>query len=420
MAGLKASQVEIGRRAFLGGALTAGGWFAVGCSDRDTSVGGGGGGAGASVARPRGGAELCANGFANGTFVRNVPFDREGPAQLDAPIGEGLDGRLYDDLASLAPNTVVTPTERFYIRTRYPDRLDRAAPWRLSIGGLAEGSADPAARVVLSLDDLAPFVAPRGVHLLECSGNGAGAFFGMLSTAAWDGALLRAVLDAKTKRLPAATRVLVSGFDDHSMPSERSTAGASWVFTLDELAQTGAFLATRMNGEPLPPDHGAPLRLVVPGWYGCTCIKWVNAIRYVDDAEPATSQMMEFASRTMQSGTPALARDYLPAEIDQTAMPVRVEEWMVEGRRAYRILGLAWGGKRPTDALSIRMRADMPFERVGMCAPVVTNATWSWWSYAFEPTTSGVYEMRLRADDRSIRTRRLDAGFYARVVTLAT
>jgi hypothetical protein len=156
----------------------------------------------------------------------------------------------------------------------------------------------------------------------------------------------------------------------------------------------------------------------VPGWYGCTCIKWVDAITLVDDSAVATSQMQEFASRTMQNGMPALARDYLPAEIDQTAMPVRVEEWSVGGRNVYRILGMAWGGKRPTDALSIRMNADLPFERVAMCAPVTTNATWSWWSYAFEPSRPGAHAMRLRVDDPSIRTRRLDSGFYERVVTL--
>ena len=360
--------------------MSAGGWMLLGCADDEN--------AGSSdiqpvpmgpPAQPRGGPQLCASGFVGGTFLRTVPFDNEGPALLGVPTGAGLDGRLYDDLASLAPDTRVTPTSRFYIRTRYPDRIDPAAPWRVRISGLVE----PGGEVALSFEDLAPLIGPRGVHLLECSGNGGGAFFGMLSTAEWDGVPLLALLDAKTKRLPVATRVLVSGFDDHSQPSVRSTACASWIFTLGELAETGAFLATRMNGEPLPSDHGFPLRLVVPGWYGCTCIKWVDAISFVDDTAPATSQMQEFASRTMQQGTPELARDYLPAEIDQAAMPVRVEEWRVGGRIAYRVLGLAWGGKRPTDALSIRMSslirstARLSFERVGLCAPVTTNATWS-------------------------------------------
>jgi DMSO/TMAO reductase YedYZ molybdopterin-dependent catalytic subunit len=393
------------RRAILGAFVSAGGWLLVGCSSDDET-------SGRAPAQPGSGAALCAGGFAGGTFLRVVPFEGEGPTALDVPSGAGLDGRLYDDLSTLVPDQRTTPTSRFYIRTRYPDRLVAPQPWRVGIDGLV---AEP---VVITLDDLAPLVGPRGVHLLECSGNGGGAFFGMVSTAEWDGVPLAALLDAKTRRLPAATRVLVSGFDDHSQPSARSTAGASWIFTFGELAETGAFLATRMNGEPLPPDHGAPLRLVVPGWYGCTCIKWVDAITLVDDSAAATSQMQEFASRTMQNGMPALARDYLPAEIDQTAMPVRVEEWSVGGRNVYRILGMAWGGKRPTDALSIRMNADLPFERVAMCAPVTTNATWSWWSYAFEPSRPGAHAMRLRVDDPSIRTRRLDSGFYERVVTL--
>lgn len=395
----------VGRRELLGGVLSAGGWMLLGCS-RDGSPG---------AATPAPGPELCSNGFAGGTFVRNVPFDGEGPAMLDVPTGAGLDGRLFDDLASLAPDARITPTSRFYIRTRYPDGLDPKVPWRLRIDGLVEKET------TLALEDFAKLVGPRGTVLLECSGNGGGAFFGMLSTADWDGVPLMALLDATAKRLPAATRVLVSGFDEHSQTSAHSKPGASWIFTLGELAETGAFLATRMNGAPLPPDHGFPLRLVVPGWYGCTCIKWVNAISLVDDQALATSQMLEFASRTMQNGAPMLARDYLPAEIDQTAMPVRIEEWTVGGVTKYRILGLAWGGKRPTDALSIRMNPELPFERVTRCAPITaatTTATWSWWSYAFEAPRKATYEMRLRADDSSIRTRRLDSGFYARLATL--
>lgn len=404
------TRTRTGRRAFLGAAMSAGGWLLLGCGD------GGGDGAPPRDGAPSlpNGLSLCASGFAGGTFVRDVPFEGEGPTTFDTPVAEGLDGRLYDDLSSLAPDTRITPASRFYIRTRYPDRLDPTAPWRVRIGGLV----GPGGASELTLEDLAPFVGPRGVHLMECSGNGAFAAFGMLSTAEWDGAPLLALLDAKTRRLPEATRVLVAGFDDHSQPSLRSTAGASWSFTIAQLAETGAFLATRMNGEPLAPDHGAPLRLVVPGWYGCTCIKWVDAVSFADDTAPATSHMQEFASRTMQSGTPALARDYLPAEIDQAAMPVRVEEWSVGGRILYRVLGLAWGGTRPTGALSLRMNGDLPFERVGMCAPVTTTATWSWWSYAFAAPRPGLFEMRMRADEPGIRTRRLDAGFYARSVVL--
>ena len=91
-------------------------------------------------------------------------------------------------------------------------------------------------------------------------------------------------------------------------------AGASWVLPIAALNSLGAFLAVRMNGEPLPPDHGMPVRLVVPGWYGCAWIKWVIAIRLVGADEPATTQMKEFAGRTHQTARHDLARDYVPPD----------------------------------------------------------------------------------------------------------
>jgi DMSO/TMAO reductase YedYZ molybdopterin-dependent catalytic subunit len=249
---------------------------------------------------------------------------------------------------------------------------------------------------------------------MECSGNSRNASFGLISSADWSG--LR-VLDALDRfETPAGARgLLVSGFDQYSQPSQRSTPGASWIFTFDELEQTGAFLATELNGAPLPDDHGAPVRLVVPGWYGCTCIKWVNELRFVGDDEPATSQMREFASRTLQDGTPELARDYLPAEIDLAAMPVRVEKWQVSGATRYRVVGIQWGGAARTDGLEIRFGGG-PWQSI--CMADVSQGPWALWEHDWQPAATGTYAITLRAADPSIRTRRLDAGYYLREVAI--
>ena len=122
-----------------------------------------------------------------------------------------------------------------------------------------------------------------------------------------------------------ATGILVSGFDEHSHSSTQSTPGANWVFPLKDIAASGGMLALKMNDEPLPKDHGKPVRLMMPGWYGCCNSKWVNEIRFVDDKEPSTSQMKEFASRSHQNGTPALAKDFKSGTMHQAAMPVRIE-----------------------------------------------------------------------------------------------
>ena len=266
----------------------------------------------------------------------------------------------------------------------------------------------------LFVDELLPRAAAQGTHLMECSGNSRSASFGLLSSADWSGIRLLDAIDRF--QVPAgATRLRVSGFDQYSQPSGRSTPGASWVFGFDELERTGAFLATELNGAPLPADHGAPIRLVVPGWYGCTCIKWVDELRFVGDDEPATSQMREFASRTHQDGTPALARDYLPAEIDLAAMPVRVEKWRVSGAIRYRVVGMQWGGAKRTDRLDIRF-GQGPWQPI--CMTNVPQAPWALWEHEWRPDATGVHAITLRAADRSIRTRRLDAGYYLREVSI--
>jgi DMSO/TMAO reductase YedYZ molybdopterin-dependent catalytic subunit len=334
-------------------------------------------------------------------------FVGESTRPLEQAFNSGLDGRLFTDLSKLEPTNLVTPNESFYIRTRYPDLLVPENPWRISVLGL------PGSPVDLFLDDLLPMAVDQGTQLMECSGNTRSASFGLLSSADWAGIRL---LDAIKQFDPmGATRLLVSGFDQYSQPSSRSTPGASWIFSFDELERTGAFLATALNGAPLPADHGAPVRLVVPGWYGCTCIKWVNELRFVGEDEPATSQMREFASRTHQSGTPELARDYVPAEIDLAALPVRVEKWLVSGAILYKVVGIQWGGAARTDQLEIRF-GDGSWERI--CMTQIPEAPWALWEHAWRPAQIGNHAITLRTTDPSIRTRRLDSGYYLREVAI--
>jgi hypothetical protein len=186
---------------------------------------------------------------------------------------------------------------------------------------------------------------------------------------------------------------------------------------------TSAMLVGRNSGSvPLPLDHGAPVRLFVPGWYGCACIKWVNEIRLVGENEPATSQMQEFALRTRQKGVPVLARDYRPASLDQAAMPLRIEKWRAArgGGLLYRVVGISWGGYQTTDRLTLRVNANEPFVPVQICPPQrPQNATWTLWSHPWRPVAAGAYTLRLRVDDVRIPQHRLDIGFYDRTVTIA-
>jgi DMSO/TMAO reductase YedYZ molybdopterin-dependent catalytic subunit len=340
--------------------------------------------------------------FRGGALLGVVEFSDEGRAPLNEALGAELDGRLFTDLSKLNPENSVTPTNSFYIRTRASKLLDTTKPWSMQFAGLIEKPFS------VSPQNLGKMAQPMGLHLMECAGNSRSAHFGMLSVADWEGIPLQRLLENAKPKLQG-TRVLISGFDRYASESNSSWPGASWIFTLEQLHSSRAFLATSMNGQSLTADHGAPVRLVVPGCYGCCCIKWVNEITLADEDAPATSQMQEYASRTMQTGVPSLAKDYRPALIDTSAMPIRIEKWSVTGKLKYRVVGIHWGGPRPIEGLEIQFNPTEDFVPVATFQPVA-NDLWSFWSQPWTPQKQGRYLIRLRLKGSSLATRRLDCA----------
>ncbi len=354
----------------------------------------------------------------NGRLVRVMPLGRlDGRPMppVHVLLGAGLDARQFTDLSSLDESHLVTPTVQFYVRTAHPPDLPAAAAWHVALGttGASERAVD--------IRSLASAARDLGVRLMECAGNSDPANFGLLSAASWNGVPMASVLD-RMPTAPAGARVRVIGIDDEQRASVTSNPGASWVFSRAELEQTGAFLALGMNGQPLTADHGAPVRLVVPNYYGCSCIKWVSRIDWVPDDEPATLQMMEFSSRTHQRAVLRLARDYEPPVIDVTAAPVRVEQWIVmrDGRErlVYRVVGIRWGGRQRQVPLTIRFASREPFVVVDDNPPSDNPAAWSLWSHEWTPDAPGRYQIALRVPDPAIRTRRLELYYYTRDVEI--
>jgi DMSO/TMAO reductase YedYZ molybdopterin-dependent catalytic subunit len=358
-------------------------------------------------------AESC-DGGPLGDLVGLVPL--HGDRARATPFGEivggaGLDARLFSDLSKLQPDRLLTPTSEMFVRTAAPVTLrQRLSAWTIPVHGFTNGTS-------VTLDALRRDAQPMGAHLIECSGNVDPDNFGLMSVTEWDGVPLARVISQLG--VPSnLSAVLVGGLDDEAQDSRSSNPGASWIFPLEGLERLGAFLAVRMNGEPLTPDHGAPVRLVVPGWYGCSWIKWVNELRLVGADAPATSQMMEFSKRTHQTGVPKLARAYEPPTIDLAATPIRIEKRRLDGRLQYRVVGIVWGGDRPVDRLLIRFSAREQPTPFTICPAPQTHRTWSLWEYRWRPTEPGTYDIVLKAADPTIRTRRLDLSFYIRRVVI--
>ena len=355
----------------------------------------------------------CVAGGPAGELLGTLPLfrDRSQPQAFGVKYGGvGLDARRVTDLSLLEPDKLITPNGLAYIRTEIPPAAAaHQGPWTLETGGYL---AQPA---VLKLDDFTTLSRKMGPHLFECSGNANPANFGLMSVAEWEGIPLTEVV-ARLKPTKDATAVLVSGYDHIGQNSQRSIVGASWVYPLASLDKLGAFLAIRMNGEPVPADHGKPVRLVVPGWYGCTWIKWVNEIRLVGPDERATTQMVEFANRTHQTQPHALAADYTPADIQTAATPVRVEKRKTASGLEYRIVGIVWGGTKAVDRLAIRFTKDGQFTPFPVCPTPKTHTMWSLWEYRWKPAAPGTYDIALEVADQSVPQRRLKTGYYVRQV----
>jgi hypothetical protein len=127
--------------------------------------------------------------------------------------------------------------------------------------------------------------------------------------------------------------------------------------------------------------------------------------------------MKEYAGRTQQSGVPERANEYQPAIIEQAAMPIRVEKWVVAGKIKYRVVGIAWGGARPVKALEIRFNPDEDYVKVDQFEQV-RNDPWTLWSHAWSPSAPGTYSIRLAVREPRVRARRLDSGYYVRTVDI--
>jgi len=353
----------------------------------------------------------CPDPFEGGELLGTVAFTGEVPYDFGVESGEGWDGRRLYDLGRVESDQGITPTDTFYIRTFRPDGIDLYQDWAVRLGGLIIEAVE------VPVDSLLSEVQDMGPILLECSGNTISGSFGLMSAAHFMGVPVGVVLDRVTP-LDSATRIKITGQDDHDAESTHSTPGASWVFTREQLEDAGAFFAFEINGEPLPEHLGFPLRLVVPNWYGCTCIKWVDQLDWVDDTEPATDQMKEFASRTHQDGAPSLAKDYAPAAMEHCAVPVRIEQWRVDGVLTYRVVGVLWGGAEPTDKLVIRFTPDGSFVPVDVCPPQSERRTWTIWSHKWDPV-AGPYRLECAIDDPDVETYRLDVGYFLRTAVVA-
>jgi sulfane dehydrogenase subunit SoxC len=177
----------------------------------------------------------------------------------------------------------VTPAGLHYLLTHYDIPVVDPASFRLSVGGLA------GRELSLSLEELRARPAVTHAVTLECAGNGRTGLsprpvgqpwvLEAVGTAEWTGTPLRGVLE-EAGIADGAIEVLFGGLDRGTEDGEVVRYERS--LSLADAHRDEVLLVYAMNGQPLPPQHGAPLRLVVPGWYGMASVKWLDRITLID------------------------------------------------------------------------------------------------------------------------------------------
>ncbi|MFD1647703.1 sulfite oxidase [Haloarchaeobius litoreus] len=177
--------------------------------------------------------------------------------------------------------TLITPLEEFYIRNHYPTPDIQESEWTVSLTGMFDEDVE------LSMEELKrEFPTETVFHVMQCSGNGRAYFdpqvggnqwtFGAVGNAEWTGTPVSAILE----RYGADTSdgMWVSFMGGEAPEGEDIfTRSIPMGKVMDD-----CILAYEMNGAPIAGDHGFPVRLVVPGWYGNNNVKWVNRMHVMD------------------------------------------------------------------------------------------------------------------------------------------
>lgn len=316
--------------------------------------------------------------------VSRDPFNAETP--LDEQIG------------------VITPNPLHYVRSHF---ADPEPPDRLVVDGAV------ASPLLLTMEDVRALPSRSAIVTLECAGNGR-AFLdppapgepwrlGAVGTAEWTGVPLRTIL-GMARPEPRAVELLFRGADEgvptdvgqriafeRSLPTERA-----W--------SDDVLLAYAMNGEPLPPDHGAPLRLVVPGAYGMASVKWLVRITAVEEPFRGFYQ----ADRYVVHGAPLG-----PVE------PRAVVTWPRDGAtlpiRAFVARGYCWSGGVPIARVDVSTDGGSSWETARIAEGLSAYA-WRTWELRLEPRRAGEMSILARAIDaggrlQPLEQRRDDLGY---------
>jgi sulfane dehydrogenase subunit SoxC len=303
----------------------------------------------------------------------------------------------------------ITPTGLHYLLTHYDIPDVNSVDWRLEIGGLV------ARPLYLSLGDLMRKPAQTLAVTMECAGNGRAHYNPRrisqpwlneaIGTAEWTGVPLRLLLEEANVQSDAV-EILFSGLDQGVEGGQEQAYQRS--LSIAEAMRDEVLLAYAMNGAPLQPQHGYPLRLLVPGWYGMTSVKWLGKIEAV--SEPFEGYQMLKAYRfRLEADDPGEPVTLI--KVRALMIPPGIPEFLTRRRvvRAgqVRLEGKAWAGRIPVSRVEVSVDGGASWAAAELSEPVSSYA-WRGWHFDWQ-ASPGEYTLCARATDANGNVQPMEA-----------
>jgi DMSO/TMAO reductase YedYZ molybdopterin-dependent catalytic subunit len=346
-------------------------------------------------------------------------LERSPSARVSGALEIITEEPLCAEVPLSALDTWITPSDRYFIRSHFPVPVLKAENWRLIVEG------DVERRVVLGFSELRGLAHRRITATMECAGNSRAAVQppaegvpwgnGALGTARWSGVSLAEVLALASPRV-TAREVMFEGADRGSEPEVSGELPFAMSVPLEKALEPDTLLAWEMNGEPLTPSHGYPVRAIVPDWYGMASVKWITRIEVLSSPFEGFFRTHPYVF-IHEGDDPAAPRKPVTRLLVKSLITSPKEGSVLPpGRHLLR--GVAWSGEGPIVRVQVSQSPvggdDRPelWTDATILAPRAAH-TWVRWEHPVELRRPGYYLMRARAtDDRgNVQPLRADWNF---------
>jgi DMSO/TMAO reductase YedYZ molybdopterin-dependent catalytic subunit len=297
---------------------------------------------------------------------------------------------------------VVMPSAHFYVRNHFTTPVVDPERYELTVTGMVERP------LRLRLRDLRSMPSQSLVATLECAGNGRDRFdppvpgeqwhFGAASTAEWTGVPLVEILD-RAGLTAGAHNAVFRGADAGLVDGATAPVRFERALSVDDAFGSDALLAYAMNGEPLPLQHGRPVRLIVPGWYSVASVKWLMEIEVTDHPFDGFFQTKRYSYEWERDG--GVVREPVRLQRVRALIAEPCDGDSVAGEE-FIVRGVAWSGAAPIDRVDVAIcgGAWQPARLIGERR----RHSWQWWELLTHTDARGPGTVRARATDLAGQT----------------